>query len=510
MADARDTPLLAPRSESDPFRLPAPASASARDWRGALLRTAPVLPVLAVVALLAVPAAGPAGDGSAGSGTVADAASALLVVFCVVRVVRERVRPLTRTAALVLGLPVFGICAAAITSYDPASSLPGVARYLQIFVLVPGALLLLIRHRRDFRLVAWSMVALALVQGLIGVVQYVTGTGASYMGEDVRAVGTFGPTDVMGMATVVSYGLVAAVGLALGAGADTGPGGAREVPRGQRAAALGCAALLFPPLVLSFSRGAWIATVVAIALQLALCGPRHAARAALVTAALGTVLVGGLGIGSQLVSDRLGSITEVTEAPDRSVTDRYTMWAAAAGMWRTDPVTGVGLKAFPAYRDSHSSIALSSGSDTAGAGVGFRRQPLLSPHNMYLLILSEQGLVGLLALAGSWAALLVLALRRLPGARRGRTGADCALVAVGLLVWQLVDFGYADIGGPSTVLTAVMLGLAAWWALGPVVRIRPARRACVPGVPGPTRSPGQDLGPVRGPARRADRGPGAA
>lgn len=459
MADAPGALLLAPRAEADPLPV---VPAAPPDWHDALRRAAPLLPVLAVVALLAVPVTGPAGDGSAGSGTVADAASALLVVFCLVRVLRERARPLTRTAALVLGLPVFGVCVAAITSYDPVSSLPGVARYLQIFVLVPGALLLLIRDRRDFRLVAWSMVALALVQGLIGVVQYLTGTGASYMGEDVRAVGTFGPTDVMGMATVVSYGLVTAVGLAVGARPGSG--------RRQRAAALGCAALLFLPLVLSFSRGAWIATVVAVTLQLALSGLRRAARVALVAAALGVVLVGGLGIGSQMVSERLGSITEVTEAPDRSVTDRYTMWAAAAGMWRTDPVTGVGLKGFPAYRDSHSSIALSSGSDTAGAGMGFQRQPLLSPHNMYLLILSEQGLLGLLALAGSWAALLVLALRRLPGARRGRRGVDCALVGAGLLIWQLVDFGYADIGGPSTVLTAVMLGLAAWWALGGPVR----------------------------------------
>ena len=42
---------------------------------------------------------------------------------------------------------------------------------------------------------------------------------------------------------------------------------------------------------------------------------------------------------------------------------------------------------------------------------------------------------------------------------------DCALVSCGLLVWQSTDFVYADIGGPSTVLTAVGLGLAAWWAL---------------------------------------------
>ncbi|MFE2035969.1 O-antigen ligase family protein [Streptomyces scopuliridis] len=439
---------------------------AAGPWGHVLRRSAHLLPAVAVVALLAVPSA-PAGDGSAGSGSVADAASGLLVLHCLVRVLRDRARPLTRTAALVLGLPVLGVTVAAITAHDPASSLPGVARYLQIFVLVPGALLLLLRDRRDFRLVAGSVVVLALVQGAVGVTQYLTGTGASYMGEEIRAVGTFGPTDVMGMATVVAYGLVICVGFALSPGAE---GRGRHVARVRRAVALGCAGLLAVPLALSFSRGAWIATAVAVALQLTLSGPRRAVVVALVAGALGVVLVGGLGIGSQMINERVDSITRVTDAPDQSVTDRYTMWAAATGMWREHPVTGVGLKGFPAHRDSHASLALSAASDTEGAGLGFQRQPLLSPHNMYLLVLSEQGLLGIVALAGSWAALLVRALRRLPGAHRSRTGADCGLAVTGLLVWQLVDFSYADIGGPSTVLTAVMLGLAARWALGPVRR----------------------------------------
>ncbi|MFJ5102521.1 O-antigen ligase family protein [Streptomyces sp. NPDC088554] len=437
----------------------APGIASAPRLPDILRRAAPLLPAVAVVALLAVPVT-PAGDGSAGAGNPADVASALLVLHCLVRVLRTRARPLTRGAALVLGLPVLGVTVASITSHDPASSLPGVARYLQIFVLVPAALLLLLRDRRDFRIVAGSIVALALVQGAVGVTQYLTGTGASYRGEDIRAVGTFGPTDVMGMATVVAYGLVIAVGFALADRAG--------VPRRQRAAALVCAGLLTVPLALSFSRGAWIATGLAVLLQLALAGPRRAAVVVLATGALGVVLVGGFGAGSQLVTERFDSIAQVTDAPDQSVTDRYTMWAAATDMWRTDPVTGVGLKGFPAHRDSHAALALSSGSDTAGAGVGYLRQPLLSPHNMYLLVLGEQGLLGAVALIGSWGALLVCALRRLRGARRARTTAvDCGLVVTGLLVWQLADFGYADIGGPSTVLTAVMLGLAAWWALAP-------------------------------------------
>ncbi|WP_418958799.1 O-antigen ligase family protein [Streptomyces tritici] len=443
-------------------------------------------PVIAVVALLAVPGGGGAEGGTGGTGTPADAASGLLVLYCLARVVRGGARPLTRTAAVVLGLPVLGVSLAAITSNDPAASLPGVARYVQIFVLVPGAVLLLVRDRGDFTVLARTLVALALFQGGVGVVQYLTGTGASYMGEDIRAVGTFGPTDVMGMATVVAFGLVVAVGLALG-----GPAGR------ARTAALVCAALLVVPLVLSFSRGAWIATVLACAVQLVVAGVRRAALVGLAVGALAVVLVGGLGVGSAMVKERVASITQVTAAPDRSVTDRYTMWAAAAGMWREDPLTGVGLKGFPQYRDGHASLALSSGSDTAGAGRAFLRQPLLSPHNMYLLVLSEQGLLGVLALTGSWFALLAGAARRL------RRGGECALVAVGLLGWQLIDFVYADIGGPSTVLTAVVLGLAAWSALSP-----DAPGAQGAAVPAPRRAGGvrgdvREVGPARAGGRRA-------
>uniref|UniRef100_UPI00403FF086 O-antigen ligase family protein n=1 Tax=Streptomyces sp. f51 TaxID=1827742 RepID=UPI00403FF086 len=436
----------------------------------ALRRALPVLPVVAVIALLALPIA-PSGEGGA---NIADAMSGLVVLCCALHLLRTRRRPLSATAALVLGLPVVGISVAAAGAADPGAGITGLTRYLQIFVLVPAAVLLLVRDRRDLRLLAWSFVALALWQGAVGVRQYVTGTGASYQGEDVRAVGTFGPTDVMGMATVVAFGLVCAVALALGT-AD-----AR-----QRSVAVLCALLLLPPLAVSFSRGAWIATAVACGAQLVLAGLRRAVKVVAALAAAGMILVGGLGFGSAMLQERIASITQVTDAPDQSVTDRYTMWAAAAGMWREHPLTGVGLKGFPDNRDGHASLALSSGSDIAGAGAAYHKQALLSPHNMYLLVLSEQGLVGLLALGGSWLALLVCALRGLvrvrraprdathpgPSARPGHAeggapgGTDCGLVACGLLVWQLVDFVYADIGGPSTVLTAVVFGVIGWWAL---------------------------------------------
>ncbi|GGY28645.1 membrane protein [Streptomyces xanthochromogenes] len=411
-----------------------------------------LLPLLAVITLLATPPLG--GDGSA---TAADAACGVLVVWAFLRVLRSGERPLSRQAAIVMGLPVTGICVAAMGAADPGTAIAGLGRYLQIFVLVPLAVLLLLRDRDDFRLAASAVVALALFEGGVGVQQYLTRTGASYMGEDIRAVGTFGASDIMGMATVVSCGLLCALGLAL----DPTPGASRT----RRRAALGCAALLLLPLAVSFSRGAWIATSIASIALLLLSGVRRALAVLAVTAAATVVLVGVSGSGTQMLQERLASITQVESAPDQSVTDRYTMWAAAELMWRQSPVTGVGLKGFPDHRDSNSSLALSSGSDTAGAGAAFKRQPLLSPHNMYFLVLSEQGLIGVVTLVGGWAALLVTGVRRLHRARSARTAMDCGLVATGLLTWLLVDFFYGDIGGPSTALTALVLGLAAWWGL---------------------------------------------
>ncbi|MDT0310666.1 O-antigen ligase family protein [Streptomyces sp. DSM 44917] len=412
-----------------------------------------LLPALATVLLLALP--GERWSVAGGQVAPADLASLLLAGCGLALLARPgpRLRP---AAAVLLAAPAAAFALTTMASADPAGSLPGFARCLQVFVLVPLAVVLLLRDRRDFRLLALAVLALALAQGALGTWQHRTGNGASYLGENVRAVGTFGPMNVMGMATVVSLGLVLALALGLAPPA--------HASRLRRPAALGCAALLAVPLAFSFSRGAWLATGAAVCAVLLLAG-RRPVRTLLAVTALAALAGGGVAaFGPGMLQERIGSIGQVTgSGADQSVTDRYAMWDAAVSMWRDAPWTGTGPKGYAGHRDAHASLALSGGSDTGGAGHAFRRQELQSPHNMYLLLLSEQGLIGAGTAVCCWAALLACAVRRLRAARRS----DVGLAATGLLVWHAVNFLYADIGGPHTVLTGIAFGLTAWWALSP-------------------------------------------
>ncbi|MGW4966321.1 O-antigen ligase family protein [Nonomuraea sp. NPDC004186] len=420
----------------------------------------PSLAAAATVLLICLPA----GRQDLSSGvqvTAADVASLVLVAIAVTVALANRLtRPLSArdpapagaalparavaaasavvpARALVLA-PVAGAAGIAmLASPDVLTSMPGYVRYLQVFVLVPLAVLVAVRDRTDTLIVGGALVGTAALQGLIGCVQAVTGTGASYAGERVRAVGTFGALDIMGMASVVSYGVLVllAAGLAWRGG--------------RRAAALGGAALLCVPLALSLSRGAWLALLGASLVVLFVHSRALLARVILLGAAAATVLVLGPGAGSDpdMLGRRLASITSVVSHPDQSVSDRYSLWLTATRIWLDHPLTGAGPRRFAELRDAYAPIELSSGSDTDDPVNGFQRMPLLSPHNMYLLTLSEQGLLGLAALGACLGSMAWWAVRAAVPA------------AAGLLAWQGIDFLYGDVGGPSTVVMSVVLGL---------------------------------------------------
>ncbi|OIV35991.1 hypothetical protein BIV57_18620 [Mangrovactinospora gilvigrisea] len=415
----------------------------------------------------------------------ADVASLLLVCAVAMQALLGRVK-LPRRMLWPAGALTAAFAISAITAVDTSAALSGFIRYIQIFVLVPSAVALSLRERRDLRLVLGAVLTTALFEGVYGTVQYLTHTGASYDGQNIRAVGTFGALDIMGMSTVVSFGMIAALGLALTARRTR-----------NRVLLLLAAAFFLAPLVFSLSRGSWIAVSVALVALALLSAPLAALRGAVVVIALAVIVIGGFGVGSATVGQRLSSITSASSAPDQSVDDRYALWATAENIWRDRPITGVGLKGFPVFRDGHAGMQLSAASDAESQGLAFTREPLLSPHNMYLLVLSEQGLIGMSAFLLLMVGMLVLGAQRLIRVRvagrqarvgRGalsRSGFGAGPAAFGLGLWIAIDFLYADIGGADTVLTAVALGVAVWWAFGEV-RTAPAPPAADAGRAAPT------------------------
>jgi O-antigen ligase len=408
---------------------------------------------------------------SSGHITAADLGAAGAVAVLAVRLVAgERSEAGRGWPMYAAALTSFAL--ATITATDISASVVGFVRYSELFVLVPIAVAMSLRDRFDVLLVAGAIVATTLFEGLVGVYQYLSGTGASYGGQYIRAVGTFGAEQVLALGALVGYGLIVTLALGLAA-------------RGRRRTALlAAAAFLFVPLGLTLSRGAWIATACSLLVLLALFSWRiTAALVATATFAVAVAMVGPAGgdPSSGTVDQRLTSIVSSGSEPDRSVRDRYALWRTAVGIWADHPVVGVGLKDFAGYRDSYAPMSLSAGSDVGDPTSGVTREPLLSAHNQYLMVASEQGTVGILAFGG-----LLLALTAGALVRRRRTlpapqQRFLDLAAPAIMVWTLIDFGYGDIGaGPTSVLLAIVLGLVARRAIIAPRSADPGRPAHAP------------------------------
>jgi O-antigen ligase len=224
-------------------------------------------------------------------------------------------------------------------------------------------------------------------------------------------------------------------------------------------------AFLLLPLGLTLSRGAWIATACAVVVLLVIASWRLAA-VLIGMAALGVAIVvlgaGGSDPASNGLDQRVSSIVSSGSAPDQSVRDRYALWHAAFAIWADHPVVGVGLKDFAEYRDSYASVELSAGSDVGDRSSGISREPLLSAHNQYLMVLSEQGTVGILAFGGLLGALGLGAVMRRETLLPAPEQRFLDLAAPAVMAWTMIDFLYGDIGaGPTSVLLAVVLGLVA-------------------------------------------------
>jgi hypothetical protein len=435
----------------------------------------PVWAVVLTIALVAAPLrSGPATQ-SATHITPADLGGVVLVLFATARVALggDHDRLGAWAVLPVVALAVSVLVSGALAPSGP--SLSGLVRYEEIFCVLPLATYVSIREPADLVLLVRAVLVLAVGEGAVGIVQFVTRRGAGISGQTVRAVGTFGSYDVIAMSKVVAFGLMAALALRVA------PGSA------SRRAVTGAAALLLVALAMSLSRGSWLAAAIGVVIVLVATDRRRLFRYAVVGLAAVTIVVVVQGRGSVVVK-RFDSLVTTATSPDQSVRDRYALWSAAVGMWEDHPLTGVGPKEFPNYRDAYVPVSFSGQSFDVSRG-HYQVVQLLTPHSLYLLLFAELGTLGGLAYGWLLGALLVCAwlrCRRGPdegtyegGGDERRTEHTFTAFALGVLVVLAITSATGDIGGPTTILDALLLGCGLW-AAAPAPR--PLRGRHVRGV----------------------------
>lgn len=291
----------------------------------------------------------------------------------------QRPPPLAVPVLLFMGLSAVGFAVAA----EPEEALP-VVRSLIVGFLLLVAIATLIRERRQVQWVFAGTSATAVIIGVYAIYQYTAGTAPEGFltsgGTLVSRVGAgFGHPNQLGGFLV----LLAPFSLA----------GALLSNRGRflHIAALACASL---GIYLSFSRGALIALVLIPFFFLR-------GRRALLIAPMIVLL---LAVATpSLVQERFSALT----TDESNVSSRLDIWRTAMTIWTEHPVIGVGLGGFPqAYAEAPT------------PGKQFLPQTLFKPpphaHNLFLQMLAEQGLAGLVALLG----VLVTALVRAGRLRR--------------------------------------------------------------------------------------------
>lgn len=218
------------------------------------------------------------------------------------------------------------------------------------------------------------------------------------------------------------------------------------------AAAVG---LLCGGILLTGSRGALLSLGFVILAWPWLAGPRfrRLALGAVVAVVLTPLLLPG-------VASRLATVAELQPGtvPDQSISERVGLQRIAADVFLTHPLVGVGPGNFSVVFDEHRSAARALSI------------PALEPHNLYLQIGAEQGVVGLAGWAVFYLGAIVLAGRSLRGAGETRV---LAAGAVAGLVGYAVASVPLHLANPRALFLVMAIGAAVGRDPAPVVPARP-------------------------------------
>lgn len=299
------------------------------------------------------------------------------------------------------------------TSYNEA--LPELLKWLQVVVLYVVVAAALPARRAGWLLA--GLLAAAASQAALGIYQFLTQSGPEQfvlLGRYLRAYGTFRQPNpfagYLGLAAPLAVSLaIWAWTAALTAKRQRRPAGQADPGRALLILLPTAAGLITAGLLVSWSRGAWLALAAALA-AVVLAHARRAAPALIVAAAvllLAVAVIGPANLLPPFVVERIGDLqdyvglsdvarTEVTDA-NFAVMERLAHWQAAINMWTARPWLGVGPGN---YAVQYALYRLPRWHDALGHA-----------HNVYLNVAGESGILGLAAYLILWIACLWQAAR---------------------------------------------------------------------------------------------------
>jgi O-antigen ligase len=341
--------------------------------------------------------------------------------------------------------------ASSLQAISPSSSVT------KVFALLAAAALFLAvyqicREREQLVVVAAGAVAGLMLAAAQGLLQQATGDfhtfGAGPGGSTVgRVQGSFGHPNAYGGYLAVLIPLAVAFA------------GSRSFPTRLRWLGGAALALAIPALVLSYSRGAVGAMVAGSIVWLGLMRPRLALLAAV------GVAVAALMFAPAAFKERFSSHEATADVGLRS-----DIWGSAVDIYSQKPLLGVGLNNFD---EAYSSLpsTLSTG---AQRRLLHQSQVLVPPHaqNLYLNVLAEEGIIGLLSL-------IALALGALATIYRGCKVRDpagrtiCMASGAGIMTLALHSLLDVTLPGPIGLPAFALLAVAAIF----VTRDRPSKQA---------------------------------
>lgn len=307
----------------------------------------------------------------------------------------------------------------------------------------------------DARFLCSSALAGASITSLVAIVQSLTGLGPgpdTSIGNFVRAFGTMGSPVELG-----TY-LAMLIPLAVHRSLD-------ETPLIGRLLAAGESLLMAAALLLTLTRGAWIAALIGVALVLLLNLSRRRAFAigsiaAIATAALVLVLVLGFAPGrTSSLGGALGSRVQSTTSLDQgTIGDRLSVWSDSVKLLGRRPLLGSGPDSFGLVYPSVTSRRSTPGFDKA--------------HNEILQVGVTNGLLGVLAYYLILMAIIVQLWR-------SRRDPVTAAMLVGLIAYEIAleaEFSWVPAAIPFWILAGV-----AFYGSGRRLELRSTKPRLTPG-----------------------------